>query len=95
MKKVFLIATIISAFAVTTAFTTNHIALTETTLESDYCDGWEDGYCEGWRDVKGAMALCPLTPLCPLAELYKERYKDGYNRGFKAGSRSATKQEYR
>ena len=93
MKKVFFIATIISAFAVMTAFTTNHTNSTKTeiTLASYYCDGWEDGYCEGGKDVKGSMALCPLTPLCPLAELGKDRYRDGYNRGFKAGSRAAQK----
>lgn len=93
MKKVFFIATIISAFAVMTAFTTSNTNLpkTEIALASDYCDGWEDGYCEGWKDVKGSMALCPLTPLCPLAELGKDRYRDGYNRGFKAGSRAAKK----
>jgi hypothetical protein len=91
MKKVFFIATIISVFAVLTAFTTSNINSTKTeiSLPSDYCDGWEDGYCEGWKDVKGSMALCPLTPLCPLPELGKDRYRDGYNRGFKAGFRAA------
>jgi hypothetical protein len=31
------------------------------------------------------MALCPLTPLCPLAKLEcSDGYRCGYNRGFKA-----------
>jgi|TARA_B110000259_G_C13844983_1_gene334304 hypothetical protein len=91
MKKVFLIATIISAFAVLTAFTTSHTnsAKTEISLESDYCDGWEEGYCEGWKDIKGSMAMCPMTPMCPMAEFGKDRYRDGYNRAFKAGSKAA------
>ncbi|MEX0995938.1 MAG: hypothetical protein WDZ45_02680 [Flavobacteriaceae bacterium] len=65
------------------------INVVEETSFSDYCDGWEAGYCEGWKDVKGSFALCPLTPLCPLAELGKNSYRDGYNRGFKAGMRKA------
>jgi hypothetical protein len=93
MKKVFFIATIISTFAVLTAFMTSNTnsSKTEITHESDYCDGWEDGYCEGWKDVKGQYAICPITPICPIPEIGKERYKDGYNRGFKAGSRAAQK----
>lgn len=93
MKKVFFIATFISAFAVLTAFTTsdNNSTKTEITLASDYCDGWKDGYCEGWKDVKGQYAICPITPICPIPEIGKDRYKDGYNRGFKAGSRAAQK----
>lgn len=63
---------------------------TEVIMQSDYEEGWEDGYCEGWKDVKGQMALCPLTPLCPLPELEcSEGYKCGYNRGFKAGMKAA------
>jgi hypothetical protein len=58
-------------------------------IVSDYCDGWEDGYCEGWKDVKGEYALCPLTPLCPLPELFKDEYKHGYHRAFKAGMKAA------
>ncbi len=93
MKKILFIAIIFSAFAVVTAFTERsaNSSKNEISLTTDYCDGWEDGYCEGWKDVKGSMALCPLTPLCPLAELGKDRYRDGYNRGFKAGSRAAQK----
>jgi hypothetical protein len=69
----------------------NNETKVEYVSQSDYCDGWEDGYCEGWRDIKGQYALCPLTPLCPLPKLGKDRYRDGYNRGFKAGSRAAQK----
>ena len=93
MKKVFFITLIISAFTVLTAFTASKESSRkiEISLASDYCDGWEDGYCEGWKDIKGSLALCPLTPLCPLPELGKNGYRDGYNRGFKAGSRAAEK----
>jgi len=35
------------------------------------------------KDVKGEWALCPITPICPMAELMKTEYKHGYHRGFK------------
>ena len=93
MKKVLFIVTFTSAFAVLTAFTTSNTntnsAKTTVTLDSDFCEGWKDGYCEGWKDVKGQLALCPLTPLCPLPEIGQDTYKGGYNRGFKAGSGAA------
>jgi len=98
MKKVIFIATIISAFAVITAFTTSNTASTTSNtastktniaLASDFCDGWEDGFCEGWRDVRGQLTLCPITPICPLPEIGQDSYRGGYNRGFKAGSRYA------
>jgi hypothetical protein len=60
-----------------------------TTTKSDFCDGWEDGYCEGWRDVKGQLAICPITPVCPIPKIGTDTYKGGYNRGFKAGSKKA------
>lgn len=93
MKRIIFIATIISALALMTAFTTtnSNSAKTEMSIESSYCDGWEDGYCEGWKDIKSNLALCPLTPLCPLPELFKDRYRDGYHRGFRAGARAALK----
>lgn len=61
----------------------------QTHVEKTYCDGWEDGYCEGWKDVKGELAICPVTPVCPIPEVDKTRYQDGYNRGFKAGTKKA------
>ena len=65
---------------------------TETIIEgSDFDEGWEDGYCEGWKDVKGQLALCPLTPLPPLPPLGKDTYRGGYNMGFKAGMKAAKK----
>lgn len=93
MKKVFFIATIFSAFAVLTAFTSSNInnVKTEVTYKSDFCEGWEDGYCEGWKDVKGQYAICPIAPICPIPEIGQDTYKGGYNRGFKAGSRAAQK----
>jgi len=57
--------------------------------ETEFCKGWKDGYCEGYKDVKGQMALCPLTPLCPLPEIGENTYKGGYHRGFKAGMKKA------
>ncbi len=64
----------------------NHISVSN----DKYCDGWEDGYCEGWKDVKGQMAICPVTPICPIAEIdCPNGYKCGYNRGFKAGMKAA------
>jgi hypothetical protein len=71
-----------------TVLTPNNLDTTEV-IVSDYCEGWSDGYCEGWKDVKGEYALCPLTPLCPLAEFGKSEYKHGYHRAFKAGSKAA------
>ena len=68
-----------------------NIKKTEPTINSDYCEGWGDGYCEGWKDVKGQFAICPITPICPIAENGKNTYKGGYNRGFKAGFRAASK----
>jgi hypothetical protein len=93
MKKVMIIATLISGFAVLTAFGPSpknvEISKTETVVLSDFCDGWEDGYCEGWKDEKGSYAICPITPICPIAEIGQDSYRGGYNRGFKAGMRAA------
>lgn len=61
------------------------ISLSFTTLQEDYCEGWELGYCQGWEDVKGEISTCPIVPMCPMAEIFKEEYLDGYNRGFKKG----------
>lgn len=61
------------------------ISLSFTTLQEDYCEGWELGYCEGWEDVKGEFSFCPIVPRCPMPEIFKEEYLDGYNRGFKKG----------
>ncbi len=61
------------------------------TATTDFCDGWEDGYCEGWKDVKGQLAICPITPICPIPEIGQNSYRGGYNRGFKAGMKAANK----
>jgi len=94
MKKALFIIAVVSSLAILTAFTTRNTvsAKTEISLASDYCEGWADGYCEGWKDVKGQYAICPITPICPIPEIGKDKYKDGYNRGFKAGSRAAERQ---
>ena len=91
MKKVFLMITALSIFAILTAFSisSNNQSKVEVVFAQDYCDGWGDGYCEGWKDVKGPYSICPITPICPIPQIGKDRYIDGYNRGFKAGSRAA------
>lgn len=93
MKKLVLVAVMAIGTTFLMSFTNYHNekeVKTEVIMQSDYEEGWEDGYCEGWKDVKGQMALCPLTPLCPLPELEcSEGYKCGYNRGFKAGMKAA------
>ena len=93
MKKLVLVAVMAIGTTFLMSFTNYHNekeVKIEVIIQSDYEEGWEDGYCEGWKDVKGQMALCPLTPLCPLPELEcSEGYKCGYNRGFKAGMRAA------
>ncbi|MEX2379160.1 MAG: hypothetical protein WD530_00335 [Vicingaceae bacterium] len=76
-------------FFSTQTLNAKELNVVEETSFSDYCDGWEDGYCEGWKDVKGIYAICPITPICPIPEIGKDRYRDGYNRGFKAGMRKA------
>ena len=93
MKKLVLVAVMAIGTTFLMSFTNSHNekeVKTEVLMQSDYEEGWEDGYCEGWKDVKGQMALCPLTPLCPLPKLEcSEGYKCGYNRGFKAGMKAA------
>lgn len=95
MKKLVLVLLVLIGVSSLVAFQViedNTIKTENVIFPDDYSDGWEDGYCEGWKDVKGNLALCPLTPLCPLPELKcSEGYKCGYNRGFKAGYRAAKK----
>jgi hypothetical protein len=92
MKKVLFIVTLLSSITALTAFKTSKLKSSKTIVffgNTDFCDGWEDGYCEGWKDVKGQFAICPITPICPIAEIGQDTYKGGYNRGFKAGSKAA------
>ena len=65
------------------------LLLTSSKIDDDFCDGWEEGYCEGWKDVKGQLSLCPITPICPIADIGCTTYKCGYNKGFKAGRKKA------
>lgn len=88
MKKLIYILAIISSGVLVSSYTIEKEFI-ESIEYDDYCDGWEDGYCEGWKDVKGQFAICPITPICPLPEIGRDRYNDGYNRGFKAGARAA------
>jgi len=64
-------------------------SLSFTTIEDPYCDGWEEGYCEGWQSVKGQLAICPISPICPIAKALETEYRDGYNRGFLKGRKDA------
>ena len=91
MKNLLFIFSAVLFVFITTSFSNeaNNIEIFTSANASEFCNGWEDGYCEGWRDVKGANSICPLTPLCPLPELFKDRYRDGYHRGFRAGYRAA------
>jgi hypothetical protein len=98
MKKVFFIATIISAFAVLTAFKTANtekvnVSENVSLLETEYQKGWKDGHCEGWKDVKGKNAYCPYPPYAPYPQYPKssDSYRDGYNDGFKRGMSDARK----
>jgi hypothetical protein len=92
LKKMKIICLIIGMIMISTALTASkNESSNSAILISDYCDGWKDGYCEGWKDVKGAYAICPITPICPIPEMGRDRFKDGYNRGFKAGSKAALK----
>jgi hypothetical protein len=59
------------------------------TIKSDFKDGFSDGYCEGWKDVKGQMAICPITPVAPIPKINQNTYKGGYNAGFKKGRKKA------
>lgn len=91
-KSLLLSAILLISIAIVSAFRPINFKSKETTcvIESDFCNGWEDGYCEGWKDVKGQFAVCPVTPICPIPEIGKDNYRGGYNRGFKAGSRAAS-----
>jgi hypothetical protein len=98
MKKVLFIATIISLFAVLTAFNStntkrNSVLSKKIESESDYYKGWDDGYCEGWKDIKGQNAFCPYPPYPPYPTYPKsiDSYRDGYNDGFKRGMSDARK----
>ena len=90
MKKMFLL--LIFSFALL-SFSNNPYPVDNdnTELQTSYCSGWASGYCEGWKDVKGVYAICPVTPICPIANIGQDTYKDGYNRGFKAGRAAAKK----
>lgn len=92
MKRVIgsIFATILAATMMSMGDVINDAPNAPKESVSDYCDGWEDGYCEGWKDVKGQFAICPIAPICPIAEIdCSEGYRCGYNRGFKAGMKAA------
>ncbi len=91
MKKLILIVAVLATMSFSIQENTCFDNAPHSTEFSDYCDGWEDGYCEGYKDVKGQYAICPITPICPIAKIGTNNYRGGYNRGFKAGMRKGYK----
>jgi hypothetical protein len=95
MKYLIRIFAVIIVVLITTAFTSNIILSTtieNTISQSEYCEGWEEGYCEGYKDIKGEFSICPIAPLCPMPEMFKDSWKDGYHRAFLAGRKKAMKE---
>ena len=81
MKKVMIIATLISGLAVLTAFgPANNVESTkiETSMASGFCEGWEDGFQEA---LDGCLKV-GITPICPIAPIGKDSYKHGYGMGY-------------
>ena len=58
-------------------------------FQTAFCEGWDEGYCEGWKEIKGALSICPIAPICPIPDIGKNSYKGGYNTGFRAGMKAA------
>lgn len=86
MKTIILLAALVTLFLTLAAITTSSLMQT-----SEFLKGWEAGHCEGWKDVKGDLAVCPVTPTAPVADVGKNTYKGGYNKGFKRGTSDAKK----
>jgi hypothetical protein len=61
------------------------ITISTTTVDSDFCEGFEKGYKNGYCFKEALPCLSPLPPLCPLPELNQDSYQDGYNVGFVRG----------
>ena len=75
MKNFIIIFAVIGLGLISTAFTLNNTLvrpIENTISQSEYCEGWEEGYCEGYKDIKGEFSICPITPLCPMPELFKD-----------------------
>ena len=75
MKNFIRIFVLIGFSLISTAFTLNNTLvrpIENTISQSEYCEGWEEGYCEGYKDIKGEFSICPITPLCPMPELFKD-----------------------
>ena len=94
MKNFIRIFVLIGFSVISTAFTLNNLdrPIENTISQSEYCEGWEEGYCEGYKDIKGEFSICPITPLCPMPELFKDSWKDGYYRSFLEGGKKAMKE---
>ena len=86
MKNYIIFTFIFFAF-ITTSFSVPNIK--EKTTQSAFCEGWDEGYCEGWKEIKGALSICPIAPICPIPDIGKNSYKGGYNTGFRAGMKAA------
>ena len=87
MKNLIKIFAVIIVVLISTAFTINNTSdkpIGNTFLLSEYC--------EGYKDIKGEISICPITPLCPMSEIFKDSWKDGYHRAFLAGRKKAMKE---
>jgi hypothetical protein len=78
MKRIIIISLIVGMFA-----------FISFQKQTPYCEGWKEGHCEGWRDVRGQLAVCPVTPICPVPEVNKNTYNGGYNAAFKLAQKEA------
>ena len=96
MKKVTLITAILLGSFTIFSFTEIDKIAEETQFsvyKSEFDKGFKDGHCEGFKDVKGQLAICPITPIAPIPKIGQssDSYKDGYITGFKRGMKYARK----
>lgn len=62
-------------------------AMLSSAKPDDFCQGWDVGYQEGWcyDEQQPEFCVAPVSPVCPIPEVGRDRYEDGYNRGFIKG----------
>lgn len=53
----------------------------QANVNSDFCEGWEDGY----QDALEGCFKVGLTPLCPIPPIGRDTYKHGYGMGYSRG----------
>ena len=95
MKNLIKIFAVIGILKISASFTGLNFLdrpIQKTSSQSEYCEGWEEGYCEDYKDIKGEFSIYPITPLCPMPEIFKDSWKDGYHRPFLAGRKKAMKE---